>query len=193
MGSSKRMCERIEPSRHRGLINLDSGPGSVEGPHCLDGPRLVRLDFVDRPDRDDGTTEGGSTEIATSTLAEIYERQGLYDRAIAIWRKLARRAPEDPEIASRIEALSRRLEASREGEVDPDAGESDREGIEEIPVPAEEGLAPTATSEPHASLEAEAARTGPPEDTGSADESSSTSPAPSPDEDERFQAWLAGK
>lgn len=71
---------------------------------------------------------GDSSEIATSTLAAIYEKQGLYERALSIWRRLARRSPEDPRIAERIEALSRQIETARE------EGEEDRAPADE-PVP----------------------------------------------------------
>lgn len=136
---------------------------------------------MDEPEPTGGSTEGESTEIATSTLAEIYEKQGLYDRAIAIWRKLARRAPGDEEIAERIEDLGRRLEATRaEGEA------------EEIPIPTDEGPAPVVAAGESHSLETEAARTGPPED-GEPGPAPLQDEAPPPDEDERFRAWLAEK
>lgn len=152
------------------------------------------------PQSTDGSTEGESTEIATSTLAEIYEKQGLYDRAIAIWRKLARRAPEDREIAERIEDLGRRLEAAREEERAADsgaAGEGEPDGSEEIPIPTDEGSPPVVAPGEGSLLEVEAARTGPPEeaapDAEAAEDEEPAAPVPSPDEDERFQAWLAGK
>ena len=50
-----------------------------------------------------------SGEIATSTLAEIYAQQGLLGRALAIYRRMLSRAPEDFEIAGRIQRLERRI------------------------------------------------------------------------------------
>ena len=52
---------------------------------------------------------GASEEIATSTLAEIYAQQGLLGRALAIYRRMQIRTPEDPTISDRIERLERRI------------------------------------------------------------------------------------
>jgi hypothetical protein len=53
-----------------------------------------------------------SGEIATSTLAEIYAQQGLLSRALSIYRRMLIRAPDDAEIAGRIEKLERRIAES---------------------------------------------------------------------------------
>jgi len=123
---------------------------------------------VTDPDSTPDST-GDSSEIATSTLAAIYEKQGLYERALSIWRRLARRSPEDPRIAERIEALSRRIETARE---EGEAAEPGDEKPPAEPVPAPEPVPeegePTPADEPV-----------PPVD-----------PPPRPDEDERFLAWL---
>ena len=58
------------------------------------------------------TSRGESGEIATSTLAEIYAQQGLLGRALAIYRRIQARAPEDAEIAERIDRLERRIAES---------------------------------------------------------------------------------
>lgn len=114
-------------------------------------------------------------EIATSTLAEIYAQQGLYGRALQIYRRLQRRNPEDETIAERIAELS---------------GEAERVGEEpepEIPVPPDAEEPGTAPAEPESTgLEEEAALTGPPErgETGE--------PLP-PEEDEEFLRWLETK
>lgn len=73
-------------------------------------------------------TESG--EIATSTLAEIYAQQGLLGRALSIYRRMLARAPDDLEIAQRIERLERRIaeagatgtseEGTREGAPEPE-------------------------------------------------------------------------
>lgn len=54
-------------------------------------------------------SRGESEEIATSTLAEIYAQQGLLGRALAIYRRMQARSPEDTVIADRIERLERRI------------------------------------------------------------------------------------
>lgn len=44
-------------------------------------------------------------EFATATLADIYARQGHYDRALAIYTRLVQKTPEDNELAARLRAL----------------------------------------------------------------------------------------
>ncbi|MFN2383327.1 MAG: hypothetical protein ABR559_03580 [Gemmatimonadota bacterium] len=121
-------------------------------------------------------------EIATSTLAEIYARQGLLERALAMYRRIALRAPEDPAIQARIGALTEQLEALRAGDAGPTIAipvEGDlREAGEAPHVEPARSSAGDETGE----LEALAARTGPPE-----------TPAGKPGDDApdtEFLAWL---
>lgn len=58
---------------------------------------------------DEGRGRSGGQELATSTLAEIYAQQGLLERARAIYERIAQRAPDDPHVAERIDALSRAI------------------------------------------------------------------------------------
>lgn len=53
--------------------------------------------------------ERAGQELATSTLAEIYAQQGLLERALAIYERIAERSPDDPMIAGRIASLSRAI------------------------------------------------------------------------------------
>jgi len=62
-------------------------------------------------------------DLATSTLAEIYAQQGLYERALAIYERIALRTPHDASIAERIVALTRRLEKAGTA-LPPDGGET---------------------------------------------------------------------
>lgn len=57
-------------------------------------------------------------EFATLTLARIYESQGYYEKALAIYDELGRRHPNDPEIAAALVALQRRLAGVPEGELE---------------------------------------------------------------------------
>ncbi len=75
---------------------------------------------------------GEAAEIATSTLAEIYAQQGLHARALAIYRKLARRTPQDEEVAARVAELSYEIERRRIGE-ERAAARTEHE----IPIPAD--------------------------------------------------------
>jgi hypothetical protein len=57
----------------------------------------------------------GEPEIATTTLAEIYVQQGLLDRALAIYRRVAERTPGDERIAGRVAELEAEMERLRVG------------------------------------------------------------------------------
>lgn len=147
--------------------------------------------------------DGG--EIATRTLADIYAQQGLYDRALEIYRRIQRRAPEDEEIADRIASLRDRLARADE---EPDAASTDAGRPSpggplepaEIPVPAdgatEEDAAPAAesgaTAGPAGAFEAAAARTGPPQSEAEevAGDEPSRRAAPEVASDDAFLAWL---
>jgi len=57
----------------------------------------------------------GEPEIATTTLAEIYVQQGLYDRALVIYRRLAERTPGDERVAARVAEIEAEMERLRVG------------------------------------------------------------------------------
>jgi hypothetical protein len=57
----------------------------------------------------------GEPEIATTTLAEIYVQQGLYDRALVIYRRLAERTPGDERVAARVAEIEAEMERLRAG------------------------------------------------------------------------------
>lgn len=139
-------------------------------------------------ERERGSDAG---EIATSTLAEIYARQGLVERALAMYRRIALRAPDDGTIRARIASLTEQLEAQRAGGAPP-----------AIPIPADGDPAAEAGGAPHVAgapdragddageLEALAARTGPPEEPAEAP-ADSTAEAPDAElPDAEFLAWL---
>lgn len=58
-------------------------------------------------------------DLATTTLAEIYAQQGLYERALAIYERLADRAPDDAVVQERIETLADELSRSGEADASP--------------------------------------------------------------------------
>lgn len=137
-------------------------------------------------------------EIATSTLAEIYAQQGLHERALAIYQRIALRAPHDTRVAERIDDLTRRLS----GEEPPaEAAGAGGAAALEIPVPADPAEpargAPAGGEErrpdepAETGLEEAAARTGPPEEEADAPPPARR-PGPShrPLPEEEFQAWL---
>ncbi len=80
----------------------------MHGPYPV---RILLFRMVMRPTED--PAEG---DLASTTLAEIYVQQGLYERAVAIYQRLATRAPDDVEVAQRIAALLAEMERSQAGD-----------------------------------------------------------------------------
>jgi tetratricopeptide (TPR) repeat protein len=58
-----------------------------------------------QPTTDENAADGGSGEIVTQTLAEIYASQGYFDKAFDIYRKLSVREPENPNLHERLADL----------------------------------------------------------------------------------------
>ena len=84
--------------------------------------------------QDEGRGRSGGQELATSTLAEIYAQQGLLERARAIYERIAQRAPDDPRVAERLDALSRAIR-DRSGVAPPAAGPATGAGEEPVVDP----------------------------------------------------------
>ncbi|MEJ2677838.1 MAG: HD domain-containing phosphohydrolase [Gemmatimonadota bacterium] len=113
-----------------------------------------------RPDR--GVTEQGGThgptrsseissghepdEVYTETMAELYQRQGLHDRAVRIYRRLLRAHPGDRRLEARLEEaeIARRLAAQTEPE------EEQLPTTVSVPVQAEPPERPTIPQAPTA-------------------------------------------
>lgn len=145
-----------------------------------------------------------SGEIATSTLAEIYAQQGLLGRALTIYRRMLSRAPDDAEIAGRIESLERRIETAGEEEERARAETvemRDPQGAVEDADPAETAApwdpAPEAPvsrerlpwDPPEAEEEAEPVPEAEP--SPAADPAPEAEPAVRPMGRDAFEAWLA--
>ena len=68
-------------------------------------------------------------QIATVTLADIYFRQGLYDRAACVYGQLLARAPYDPALAEGLRtarlAARDRAAVSRERDTEAPYGTTD--------------------------------------------------------------------
>lgn len=58
-------------------------------------------------------------EVVTETIAELYARQGLHDRAAAVYRELIRRRGDEPELQNRLRALELAAGAAADGERPP--------------------------------------------------------------------------
>jgi|GEM_PF-3949746 len=66
--------------------------------------------FSTRPELDEETADADDLSgIATLTLAEIYARQGLPDRAIDVCETILRRDPDDREAKARLEVYRKEL------------------------------------------------------------------------------------
>lgn len=118
-------------------------------------------------------------ELVTETIADLYARQGLYDRAVDVYRELIRRGGDDPALARRLAEVqglaagAAPLPVADEFGDDEfgDDGSGDGGFGGEIP----ESIAPRTIAERLIELVAWTPR----------------SPAPSDDEDlESFQSWL---
>lgn len=48
-------------------------------------------------------------EVVTETMAELYARQGLYQRAAGVYRRLLERTPDDARLRAKLEAVDRHL------------------------------------------------------------------------------------
>lgn len=131
---------------------------------------------------------GENEEIATSTLAEIYAQQGLLGRALAIYRRMLARSPEDTTIAERIDRLERRIaETGLEPEAAPSV--SAAPGVESTP-------APVAAERERLPWDPPAPETAAPEP--ALPESGPAPPAPAPAragpmDAAAFAAWLEGR
>lgn len=127
---------------------------------------------------------GREPEIATGTLAEIYAQQGLYERALEIYRRIRDRRPEDAEIARRIAAIE---EAMAREEADEGAAPAPEEAVGAVP----EGASGPAGEEPPGPGDAATPRAEPPpepaEPAGSVDASGG---APPVERDDAFREWL---
>lgn len=110
------------------------------------------------------TEPGREPEIATGTLAEIYAQQGLYERALEIYRRIERRRPDDPHVSRRIADLVEARER-REAEATRD----------EPGTPQDPPLEDAARTAPAEAAEGDIRGGG---------------PAPSSEDDEEFRSWL---
>lgn len=89
----------------------------------------------------------GGSEIATSTLAEIYAQQGLLARALEIYRRIARRNPSDARVAARIEDLERTLTVMEDAARPPAATAPPEPPLEAAASPPARPAAPPVTED----------------------------------------------
>jgi tetratricopeptide (TPR) repeat protein/CheY-like chemotaxis protein len=112
------------------------GPGEVE----TGGPMPLRRAATNGA----GLPEPG--EVVTETMAELYARQGLYERAARVYRQLLERAPDDRRLMAKLRAAESQVRpAPRAG------GDEDGPTGSQRPTPAgPPAAAPPATPPPRA-------------------------------------------
>lgn len=121
-------------------------------------------------------------EIATGTLAEIYAQQGLHERALEIYRRIADRRPGDAGIARRIAALEEAIE--RRDEEGAPTAPAEAGGRAPAPEPVAASAGPDGDPQ-------EADATGP--EPPGADAPDADASAPPLDRDDPFRSWLERK
>ena len=68
------------------------------------------------------TLSSSQTPFATPTLAEIYIRQGHLSQGLAIYQRLLRGAPSDPQLQKRVAELSEELHGPKDLPLAVDGG-----------------------------------------------------------------------
>jgi tetratricopeptide (TPR) repeat protein len=100
--ASVEAAEPAEPDRAAEPAGSAGPAGNPEPPTGI-APR----DLTDELDEWELPEEVESVEVVTETIAELYARQGLHDRAAGVYRELIRRRGGDPALESRLEELER--------------------------------------------------------------------------------------
>ncbi len=97
----KRDWDSLEKTVHR-ILSMD--PQDEKARKCW---QMLRMHPTN--EANEKSAEGGSGEIVTQTLAEIYASQGYVDKAFEIYRKLSVREPENPNIHERLADLKQQI------------------------------------------------------------------------------------
>jgi tetratricopeptide (TPR) repeat protein len=143
-----------------------------------------------RPD-DDGDLPSMLPGVMTETIAQVYARQGLYDRAAEVYRELLRGRPGDSRLREQLEEMERHAAPA----ADPEPGDR--------PTPAEraESTEWTTPFEWEAPVEEESSRAEDTETTERADWLESVEPEPAAaesgteaaQESETGSVWVSGE
>ncbi|RQW88624.1 MAG: hypothetical protein EHM79_05235 [Geobacter sp.] len=82
----------------------------------LDGVQTLSSSSEDTlPEDEMPDSESGILPLATVTLAELYEGQGFYERALEVYTDLMNKDPESPTLKERVTDLSNRLGKVKSG------------------------------------------------------------------------------
>jgi pentatricopeptide repeat protein len=86
--------EDVEVSAPGGMVNIGQAAGAPEAPERKPQPARV--------------TRGDGDALATNTLAELYVRQGMTDRAVAVYRNMLRVEPGNAAVRRRLAEIEGR-------------------------------------------------------------------------------------
>ncbi|MBI4408656.1 MAG: DUF4388 domain-containing protein [Gemmatimonadetes bacterium] len=141
--------EAIVRELERGAAPADAAAGATAtGTTLASGPATIAQTLA-RPDNE------LQDEVVTETMADLYAGQGLYERALQVYRALQRDRPADTRLADKITKLESVLAASATVE-EPAAEQGIAAAERGIPVAEQGTLAPRAeapATEPIAGLE----------------------------------------
>jgi tetratricopeptide (TPR) repeat protein len=106
-----------DPTRFGELVDFElDAPAEAEEPAtgspAADAGAMAPQDEADEADwaiggAADDLDDVGSVEVVTETIAELYARQGLHDRAAEVYRELIRRRGGDAHLEERLAELER--------------------------------------------------------------------------------------
>lgn len=81
---------------------------------------FAESDSVDELEVADGGIPAVADAFATATMAELYLRQGLNDQALAVYRQLVARQPDDAELRARVDRVEALLARAPQAGADAD-------------------------------------------------------------------------
>lgn len=97
---------------------LEQEPGDDEVREIVEELTGVRHPTVEQEGRPEGAGRalplddpGDDAEVRTETIAQVYARQGLYDRAAEVYRELVRARPDDHALRDRLAEMEQLAEA----------------------------------------------------------------------------------
>lgn len=150
-----------EPEPERELSEVGPADGTVDDPadEPVVEPVVEAVEAGAVEPAEVGAAEEEAAPYDTRTMAELFARQGLHDRAVEIYRKLVRARPGDEALAARLAELSAlagseqpaettaatSIEAKVEAEVEAAAAPRVEAAAESVPTV---GTEPVAETEP---------------------------------------------
>ena len=119
LGEAEVRVGEAEAPEPWGLEGLEVDAGDGETHDDLDEPLTAEVD--------DGLPAQEGEGVYTRTMAELYARQGLHDRALRVYERLSEREPGDGELRARMEALKAQVARAASAAPAPDEGAAEEE------------------------------------------------------------------